>query len=202
VSVDARRSAPAAARNRDPILHVLRRELPERGLVLEVASGSGEHVVYFARALPDLDFQPSDPDSKARASIDAWTAAEGLRNVRPAVALDAAACAWPLHAADAVLCINMIHVAPWAATLGLVQGAARVLPHGGLLYLYGPFRRGGEHTAPTNAAFDRSLRAQDPSWGVRDLEAVAALAASYGFGDLRIALMPANNLSLILRKQV
>lgn len=199
---DARRNAPSTARNRGPILDVLRRRLPRHGLVLEIASGAGEHAVFFARALPGLRFQPSDPDPAARASIDAWRAAEGLANVLPAVALDASAQAWPISAADAVICINMIHIAPWAASVGLVRGAGKVLREGGVLYLYGPYRRDGAHTAPSNAAFDASLRARNPEWGVRDLEAVAALAAAHGFGPPAIEAMPANNLSLIFVRNV
>jgi SAM-dependent methyltransferase len=198
--MEARLYAPATARNREPILAVLRRCLPPRGLVLEVASGSGEHVAHFAGAFPDLTFQPSDPDPPARASIDAWARTLGLANVRPALALDAAAPEWPIAAADAVLCINMVHIAPWAAAEGLLRGAARVLPAVGVLYLYGPYRRDGRHTAPSNAAFDRSLRAQNQDWGVRDLEAVAALAEAHGFCPPAVEPMPANNLSLVFRK--
>jgi hypothetical protein len=168
--------------------------------VLEVASGSGEHVVHLAQAFPDLQFQPSDPDPDARASIDAWRAALELSNVRPAIALDTTAEPWPIEAADAVLCINMVHIAPWAAAEGLVRGARRLLPPRGLLYLYGPYKRGGRHTAPSNEAFDRSLRAQNPGWGVRDLEAVVALAEAAGFAPPIVEQMPANNLSLIFRK--
>ncbi len=193
---DARRFAPATLRNREAILAVLRRHLPARGLVLEVASGSGEHVLHFAAGLPGLVFQPSDRDAEARASIDAWTAE--APNIRRAIALDAAAAAWPIAAAEAVLCINMIHIAPWAAAEGLFRGAARLLPPGGKLVLYGPFRRGGAHTAPGNTAFDEALRAQDPAWGVRDLEAVAAAAAACGFAPPVIEPMPANNLVLVL----
>jgi SAM-dependent methyltransferase len=167
-----------------------------------VASGSGEHVVYFAQACPDLTFQPSDRDLKHRASTDAWTANLGLTNVRPAIALDAAAETWPVASADAVLCSNMIHIAPWAATVGLMRGAARILPPGGLLYLYGPYKRGGQHTAPSNEAFDESLRLQNPEWGVRDLEAVVDLAAAYGFAAPIVEQMPANNLSLVFRRRV
>ena len=199
---DARREAPAVARNRDPILAVLRRHLPARGLVLEVASGTGEHAVHFAAALPALVFQPSDPDPEARASADAWARASGLTNLHPALALDAAAApeAWPVQRADAVLCINMVHIAPWAAALGLIRGAARVLPPGGPLALYGPFRREGRHTAPGNAAFDAALRAEDPAWGLRDLEAVAEEAAGQGFGPPVVEAMPANNLTVVFRR--
>ncbi|MBP0444492.1 DUF938 domain-containing protein [Roseomonas sp. SSH11] len=193
---DARRHAPAAARNREPILAVLREALPEKGVVLEVASGTGEHARHFAEALPGLTFQPSDPDPAARASIDAWGA--GVANIRPALALDAVG-EWPALAADAILCINMIHIAPWAACLGLFRGAAARLAPGAPLILYGPYRRGGRHTAPSNAAFDEDLRARDPSWGVRDLEAVAELAAARGFGPPQVHEMPANNLLLVFR---
>jgi SAM-dependent methyltransferase len=171
-------------------------------LVLEVASGSGEHAVHFAQAFPYLEFQPSDPDADARASIDAWVASLGLANVRPAIALDAATDMWPIATADAVLCINMIHIAPWQAAVGLMRGAAKVLADGGVLYLYGPFRRGGAHTAPSNDAFDRSLRAQNPEWGVRDLEAVTALGSDHGFAPPIIEAMPANNLSLVFQRVV
>ncbi len=193
--------APSAARNRDPILAVLKRVLPPRGLVLEIASGSGEHVMHFASASgPDLIFQPSDPDARARASIDAWARTLGLRNVRPAIALDAASRDWPITAADAVLCINMIHIAPWAAAVGLIEQAACVLKGGGVLYLYGPYRSHGRDTSASNAAFDADLKRQNPGWGVRDLEAVTALAERNGFAPPEITGMPANNLSLVFRK--
>lgn len=192
---DPRLFAPATERNREAILAVLRRDLPPSGLVLEVASGTGEHVAHFAAALPGLDFQPSDPVAERRASIDAWAA--GRRNIRPAVELDACA-AWPLDRADAILCFNMIHIAPWSATLGLLRGAAKVLPTGAPLILYGPYRRAGAHTAPSNAAFDADLRLRDPAWGVRDLEAVAQ--AAQGFGAPTVEAMPANNLMLIFRR--
>jgi hypothetical protein len=195
---DPRREAPAVARNRDAILAVLRGILPAQGLLLEVASGSGEHALHLAPAFPGLTFQPSDPDPDARASIDAWCA--GVPNIRPALALDAAAPDWPVARADAALCINMIHIAPWAACEGLLRGAARILPAGAPLVLYGPFKRGGAHTAPSNAEFDASLRARDPAWGVRDLEAVAAEAAAAGFGAPAITAMPANNLSVAFRR--
>jgi hypothetical protein len=195
-----RRHAPATARNRQPILDVLRQHLPEAGLVLEVASGSGEHVMHFAQALPRLIFQPSDPDSDARASIDDWARESGLPNVRAAVALDAQQPTWPVEQADAVLCCNMIHIAPWPAATGLIAGAGRLLSRDGLLYLYGPYRRGGRHTAPSNEAFDGDLRRRNPAWGVRDLEAVAACADENGFGAPQIVEMPANNLSLVFRR--
>jgi SAM-dependent methyltransferase len=198
---DPRQYAPSAERNRDPIWRLLRPQLPPAGLVLEIASGSGEHVAHFARlAAPGIVFQPTDPSADARASIDAWTAAANLENVGPALALDAASGVWPIAHADVVLCINMIHISPWAATIGLIRGAARVLVAGGLLFLYGPYRRDGHHTAPSNEAFDADLRRRNPEWGVRDLEAVAVLAAEAGFGAPRIEAMPANNFSLLFRR--
>jgi hypothetical protein len=197
---DARLSAPAALRNREPILAVLREVLPAKGLVLEIASGSGEHVLHFAAALPGLTFQPSDPDAAARASIEGWRAAAGLGNVREALALDAAAAGWPLARADAVLCINMIHIAPWSASEGLMRGTGRLLPRGAPLVLYGPYRRDGVETAPSNEAFDESLKSRDPRWGLRRLEDVAALAATQALVLDRVVEMPANNLTVVFRK--
>ncbi len=194
---DARRFSPSAARNRGPILDALRPRLPGAGLLLEVASGSGEHCAHLAAALPGLTFQPTDPDADALASINAWCG--GLPNVRPALALNAAAAEWPVAVADAVLCINMIHIAPWAAAVGLVAGAARVLPPGGVLALYGPYMRGGRHTGPGNVAFDADLRARNPAWGIRGLEEVAALAAGVGFGAPEVVSMPADNLVVVFR---
>jgi len=168
--------------------------------VLEIASGTGEHAVHFAAALPQLTWQPTDRDGDARASIAAHRAAAGLPNVLPVLELDARAPRWPLEHADAVVAINMIHIAPWAAAEGLFAGAARVLAPGGVLYLYGPFQEHGRHTAPSNAAFDASLRASDPDWGVRDLGDVCDLAGRNGLVlDQRVA-MPANNLSLVFRR--
>lgn len=196
---DARLFAPAVARNRDPLLAVLRPRLPRAGLVLEIASGTGEHLAALAGLTPGLAFQPTDPDPAARASADAWARHLAAGNMRPALPLDAAAPdTWPVAAAEAMLCVNMAHISPWAATLGLLRGAARLLPPGAPLFLYGPFRRGGAHTAPSNAAFDESLRARDPAWGVRDLDAVAAAAA--GFRPPEIIPMPANNLTLVFRR--
>jgi len=195
-----RRQAPAAARNRQPILDVLRPHLPAAGLVLEIASGSGEHTAHFAQALPHLVFQPSDPDARARASIDAWTATLGLANVRPALALDATAADWPIARVDAIVCINMIHISPWQATVGLIRGAARLLPEGGPLFLYGPYRRADVPTAASNLAFDRDLRASDPAWGLRALEDVTAMALAQGFAPPLITEMPANNLSVVFRR--
>ncbi|MBX9796684.1 DUF938 domain-containing protein [Sphingomonas sp.] len=192
----ARKHAPATLRNRDAILAVLAEMLPAAGTVLEVASGSGEHIAYFAEKFPALSWQPSDPESAARTSIAAWTA--GLANVRAPLPLDAAAPDWPIDAAAALLCINMVHISPWEATLGLFAGAARVLTAGAPLYLYGPFLRAGVATAPSNLAFDDNLKARDPRWGLRDVAAVTAVA--HGFTLERLVEMPANNLSLIYRR--
>ena len=198
VMSSAQLHSAATVRNRDPILDVLRRVLPADGLVLEIASGSGEHAAYFGRALPHLVWQPSDPDPRALDSIAAWCA--GVPAVRAPLALDAAGAPWPIEPA-AVVCINMIHIAPWAACDGLLRGAGRSLPRGGVLYLYGPYRIGGRHTAPSNASFDAMLREQDPAWGVRDLEAVETLAASHGLALRETVSMPANNLSVVFERQ-
>jgi hypothetical protein len=192
--------APAAEGNKHPILAVLQRALPERGLVLEIASGTGQHVAHFAQALPALEWQPTDPDPEMHVSIACWIAYHQLANVRPPIALDAAVHPWPINRADAVVCINMIHVAPWQTTADLMAGAAGVLPAGGILFLYGPYRRFGRHTAPSNAAFDAQLRAADPRWGLRDLEAILDIAGEHGFTDPEITGMPANNHAVILRK--
>ena len=195
-----KREAPAAARNRQPILDVLQPHLPAKGLVLEIASGTGEHVVHYAAARPGLTFQPSDPDAGARASVDDWVRTLGLGNVKPALEIDVTRETWPVERADAVLCCNMIHIAPWEAAVGLVTGAGRLVPSGGLLFLYGPYRRGGRHTAPSNEAFDSDLKRRNPAWGVRDLEAVIELADLHGFAAPEIVEMPANNLSLLFKR--
>ncbi len=194
---NAKRHAPATERNRDPILEVLREVLPASGLVLEIASGSGEHAVHFASALPTLTFQSSDPDPDAVASIAAWGWEANLPNLRTPLQLDASA-DWAFDHADAILCINMIHISPWAATLGLLRNAARILSVGAPLYLYGPYRREGIPTTPSNEAFDQSLKARNPEWGLRIVEDVVAAAA--GFDLERLVEMPANNLSLIFRR--
>lgn len=199
-SSDPRQFRPHVPRNRDPILDVLRLILPPKGLVLEVASGSGEHAAYFAQNLRALDWQPSDPDQEALASATAHRAEASLPNLLPPLHLDVTAAQWPVGHADAVICCNMIHIAPWAACEGLIAGSARVLPTGGLLYLYGPYKIGGRHTAPTNQAFDERLRAQNPAWGIRDLDDVTALAARFGFALAETVSMPANNLSVIFRR--
>jgi SAM-dependent methyltransferase len=196
----AAKSAPAAARNREPILRVLRDCLPRPARVLEIASGTGEHAVWFCGELPALTWQPTDRDPEELSSIAAWRDAAGLPNLLPPLLLDASADTWPVAQADAVVAINMVHIAPWAATQGLIAGAARVLTQDGLLFLYGPFREGGVHTGAGNAAFDADLRARDPSWGIRDLDEITALAGQHGFrGPERIA-MPANNLSVVFRR--
>jgi SAM-dependent methyltransferase len=198
---DTRQFSAPAERNCRPILDVLRQVLPATGLILEIASGGGQHAAFFAPQFPNLVWQPSDHNPDARASIVAWAAAAGCPNLRAPVDLDAAGAAWPLAHADAVVCINMIHISPWPATLGLFAGAARVLPPGGVLYLYGPFRRDGAHTAPSNAAFDADLKARDARWGVRDVGEVAAAASAVGFGAPVIIPMPANNLSVVFRRR-
>jgi SAM-dependent methyltransferase len=198
---ESRQFAPATQRNREPILAVLRGVLPAQGLVLEVASGSGEHAVHFAAAFPDLTFQPSDPDPAALASIDAWASESALPNLRPAIRLDAIAPRWPVTRADAILCINMIHISLWAATEGLIRQAGQLLPAGGPLYLYGPYRQHDVPLAASNAVFDDSLRRRNPKWGLRELEAVAELARAAGFGEPAVTAMPANNLSVVFRKR-
>jgi SAM-dependent methyltransferase len=193
-----RRHAPATQRNRAPILAVLRRVLPATGLVVEIASGTGEHAAFFAAALPGVAWQPTDVDPDALPSIAAWC--EGVANVRAPLVLDVER-PWPIDRADAVVCINMIHISPWTAGEAMLRGAGRVLSPGGVLYLYGPYRRDGAHTAPSNAAFDAYLRAQDPRWGVRDLETVVATAAGAGLVHEETVEMPANNLSVVLRRR-
>ena len=194
---DPRLHAPAFTRNGDPLRDALRHILPRGGLVLEVASGSGEHIVHFASAFSELIFQPSDPDAAACASIDAWSQHAGLPNVRPALKLDAVP-DWPVTQADAILCINMVHIAPWAATEGLFRNAARILPPGGPLVLYGPFDREEVPLAPGNVAFDADLRRRNPDWGVRRLQALTALAA--GFAAPGIIEMPACNIIATYRR--
>ncbi|MFQ5773606.1 MAG: DUF938 domain-containing protein [Kiloniellaceae bacterium] len=200
-----RHCAPAAARNLEPILAVLRDTLPDAGAALEIASGTGQHVAAFAAAFPGIEWQPSDPDPAARASNAAWAAEAGLDNIQAPLALDVTAPDWEgfrTPPVDAILCINLLHIAPWAACEGLMRGAGRLLAPSGVLYLYGPYKRDGGHTAPSNAEFDRSLRHRDPAWGVRDLDDVAACAQGHGLALARVVEMPANNLSLIFRRRV
>jgi SAM-dependent methyltransferase len=194
---DGKQHAPATLRNREPILAVLQRVLPQTGLVLEIASGTGEHATWVAPQLPGITWQPSDADPQMRASIAAWTAERGATNVLPPIVLDVTMDPWPIDRAAAIFCANMIHIAPWTATEGLMRGAGRVLSPGGRLVLYGPFMIGGAHTAPSNAAFDQSLRGRNPAWGVRDLDAVSAVAASHGLRLVETIEMPANNLSVV-----
>lgn len=196
-----RLSSPAADRNKQPILDVLRRALPSSGVVLEIAAGSGQHGVHFSRALPMLTWQPSDPDEAALESIAAWAEREALPNFMPPVALDVRKQPWPVDRADAIVCINMIHISPWEATLALFAGARRILPEDGVAYLYGAYRRGGAHTAPSNEAFDRWLKAQDTAWGVRDLEEVVKVAQAEAFELVETTAMPANNFSVVFRKR-
>ena len=194
-------ASPAAARNREPILSVLKAHMPARGRVLEIAAGSGEHAVAFAGALPGLEWTPSDPSAEARASIAAWAAAAGLPNLRPPLTLDVLdESSWPEGPFASLVCINMIHSTPWAATEGLMRLARRVLPVGGLLATYGPYREAEVPLAPSNAAFDESLKARDPAWGLRDRDAVAAAAKAEGLALTRRIEMPANNLMLLFRK--
>jgi SAM-dependent methyltransferase len=193
------RSAPAALRNREPIAEVLRDWLPESGLVLEIASGTGEHAVHFAQTFPQLEWQPSDVHPDALDSIRAWRQVAALPNVRDPLVLDAASSDWPIARADAVLSINMVHISSWAAALGLIEGAARILPEGGPLILYGPWLKDDIPTAPSNLAFDADLRRRDPEWGLRRVEDFAAAARPHGFELIETHPMPANNLMLLLR---
>lgn len=200
-----KQTAPSAQRNRGPILDVLRRVLPttDEGLVLEVASGTGEHVTHFAQALPHLTFQPSDIDAAARASVDAWRDELGLANVKPSLLLDARDEVWPFADAsiDAIININMIHISPWRATLGLMRHAGRVLKRGAPLVTYGAYLRKGVVTAPSNVEFDASLRARNPEWGVRNLEDVEKAANDGGIFVEEVVEMPANNLCVMFRKR-
>ena len=194
-------ASPAVARNTGPILEVLRAHMPARGRVLEIAAGSGEHATAFAAALPGLDWTPSDPSAGARASITAWAAAAALPNLHPPLALDVLDPAtWPEGPFQAVVCINMIHISPWAATEGLMSLAGSRLVTGGLLVLYGPYREADIPLAPSNAAFDENLKARDPAWGLRDRDAVAAAAKAVGLALTRRVEMPANNLTLLFRR--
>ena len=197
---DPRLYYPHVARNREPILRVLKRVLPTRGLILELASGSGEHATYFAQMLPTLLWQPTDPDPRALASIAAHRTAANAPNLLSPLWLDAMSEEWPVQRADALVCINMIHITPWAACKGLVSGAERTLRSSGVLYLYGPYQIDGRHTAQGNEEFDAWLRTQNPQWGVRDLAEVTELAARHGFSLRKTIPMPANNLSVIFER--
>lgn len=201
---DARRMySPSAARNAEPILAVLKRLLPARGTVLEIGCGTGEHAVCFAQAMPGLSWLPSDPDAASRASTASWIRGKALTNVQPPRDVDASAATWGVEALapfDAIVSINMVHIAPWAATVGLLSGAGRLLRGGGLLCLYGPFLHHGVHNAPSNADFDASLRARNPAWGLRDIAALEGLAAASGLHLGEIVEMPANNRLLVFHR--
>lgn len=200
---DTRIIAPAAGRNRDPILGVMRRVFPAQGKVLEIASGSGEHAVHFAAAMPGLMWQPSDPDADARASIAAWTAHENLSNIAAPLNIDVREGVWGIEGVapfDAITAINMIHISPWESTRGLFAGAARLLTSGGIVFLYGPYKRDGKHTAPSNEAFEGWLKSRDARFGVRDMSEVATVAEHCGFGLREILEMPANNFVVIFMK--
>ena len=198
---DALLSSPSALRNRGPILEVLRTMLPDHGTVLEIASGSGEHVVHFAQHLPALTWQPTDPSEEARASVMARVEAFDQGNILPPLDLDASSDDWPCEKADAMLAINMVHISPWSATEGLLKGAGRLLPQHGALVLYGPYRQKGRPFVESNAAFDESLRSRDPSWGIRQLEDVIAQAKDCDLELDTVIDMPANNLTVVFRRR-
>lgn len=214
-ALDLRQYAPATQRNREPILEVLLQALPPIGTVLEISSGTGEHAVFFAPLLSPRQWIPSDPNPTARASIAAWREACPAANLYPPLALDVCEPVWAIEQNQlpqllpdldcqqypivAIVNINMIHIAPWSACLGLMAGARRILPPGGILYLYGPFKQGDKHTAPSNAAFDQSLRAQNSEWGIRDLDQVVAVAQAQNLSLVETYEMPANNLSVIFQ---
>jgi hypothetical protein len=198
---EAKRFAPATVRNRDAIADILAGILPAHGTIVEIASGTGEHLVHFAARFPALEWQPSDYDDAGLASISAWSAEASLPNILPPLRIDARVPEWPLASAAAILCINMIHISPWDATLGLFRGAAMILPAGAPLYLYGPYIRADVPMAESNLSFDASLRARDPAWGLRAVEDVAEVAAANGFTLDQLIEMPANNLSLIFRRK-
>ena len=198
---DGRLVVSSADRNREPILKVLERVLPKTGLVLEVASGTGQHVIHFAQALKGLSWQPTDMDAACRRSISAWLATAGLANVRQPLDLDVRVLPWRVPTLDAIVCLNLIHIAPWSVATALFAGAGLALRETGLLYLYGPYSVQGRHTAPSNAAFDSALRAENPEWGLRDLKEVEALAKDQGFDLAETIEMPANNFSVLFRKR-
>ena len=203
VSADQRMFSPTAARNSAPILEVLKRVLPANGRVLEIACGTGEHAVHFAGAMPSVTWLPSDPDSASRASTASWSKFTGLSNVLPPLDIDVCAKSWGVEQTapfDAIVSLNMVHIAPWAASLGLFAGAGRLLRVGGLLFLYGPFMRDGVHNAPSNAAFDVSLKARNPSWGLRDIADLERVGESFGLRLRETIEMPANNMSLVFWK--
>ena len=195
------RHAPATMRNRDAIVDVLHDILPDRGTILEIASGTGEHIVYFGLKFPELIFQPSDPDPACCESIAAWTKREAVANVLPPLPLDAQAKAWEVSKPAAILCINMVHISPWESSIGLFENAGALLAPGAPLYLYGPYLRADVETAPGNLAFERSLKSRDLRWGLRDVADMDALATQNGFARESLIEMPANNISLVYRKK-
>lgn len=200
----SRRDAPATHRNREPIARILRRWISGPARVIEIASGTGQHAVYFAAELPELSWQPTDAEPSALPSIEAWIEEAGATNVAPPILLDASDSSWPLEPVDRVDAIfnaNMIHISPWATAEGLFAGAGRILAPDGLLILYGPFKQAGVHTAPSNAAFDEDLRRRDPRFGVRDLEEVAALGEKAGLSLVERNTMPANNMLLVFQRR-
>lgn len=198
---DGKWFTPSAERNKNPILDVLARVLPRRGVVLEIASGTGQHIIHFAKALSGLTWQPSDADADLRKSIGLRIEQEHLANANTPLDLDVTRLPWPLQAAEAVVCINMIHVAPWSATQALFDGAKALLPVQHVLFLYGPYRRFGQHTSESNEQFDSDLRAHNPEWGLRDLEAVSEVAFARGFVLSEVVEMPANNFSLVFKRE-
>ena len=200
-SQDQKLTSPSALRNRGPIADLLRDVLPKTGNVLEIASGSGEHVIHFANLFPKLVWQPSDPSPEARASIQQWVESEALTNVLPPLDIDASGQSWPVGRADAMIAINMVHISPWPAAQGLLAGAGKLLPTGGTLILYGPYRRQGQPLVPSNVEFDASLRARNPEWGIRLLEDVASLAGESGLALTSVTEMPANNLGVVFTRQ-
>jgi hypothetical protein len=201
VSPDKRPVSPSAERNKVPIADVLKRVLPDHGTVLEISSGTGQHVVHFAREMPYLTWQPSERDEPSLRWIKQWMAAEALPNILPPLRLDVTEFPWQIGSAAAVVCLNMIHIAPWSAAEGLIRGAETVLSQGGILFLYGPYLRIGVQTSPSNVAFDSELRSRNPEWGLRNIEEVTRCALLHSFGQPEIHEMPANNLSIIFRKR-
>ena len=194
-------SAPSAERNKQPIADVLTRVLPRSGLVLEIASGTGQHAEHFARVLPTLTWQPSDADTKMLPALSARVQRAALANLRAPLEFDVHHSGPPLHGVAAVVCVNMIHIAPWSACVALLGHAERLLAPGAPLVLYGPFKRGGEHTAPSNAAFDEDLRRRNREWGVRDLDEVVAVAREHSLELAEVVAMPADNLTVVLTRQ-
>ncbi|CAA2143787.1 hypothetical protein HYPP_04414 [Hyphomicrobium sp. ghe19] len=193
--------SPSAERNKGPVADLLTRLLPDHGLVLEVSSGTGQHIVHFAQQMPYLHWQPTERDEESLRSIAGWRAAKALPNVGEPLRLDVIDQPWPIGFASAVICLNMIHIAPWSAAEALIRGAEAITVPRGILFLYGPYRRSGRHTASSNEAFDRELQAKNPEWGVRDLESVAHLAERHGFEGPEVHDMPANNLSIVFRRR-